>query len=77
MAVYRDEEKQKKFAKPAAFGQQAQPSGTKPKIKKQVVEEYDEVDDEETSFGPKSYKDMQKKKPVAPPTRPQIGKDGK
>jgi peptide chain release factor subunit 3 len=42
-----------------------------------VVEEYDEIDDEETSFGPKSYKDIQKKKPAAPPSRPTIGKDGK
>ena len=46
------------------------------KTKKVYQEEYEEIDDEETSFGPKSYKDIKKKKPApaAPPTAPGAGK---
>jgi hypothetical protein len=42
-----------------------------------VVEEYDEIDDEETSFGPKSYKDIKKPKPKAPATKPGAPGGGK
>lgn len=67
MAEYRDEIKRQPKITP----------NTK-QTKKKEIEEYDEIDDEETNFGPKSYKDIKKqaKKPAAPPSKPQM-KDGK